>query len=88
MKDVFDMTEAEVDAELLSNGISPSEAISSAKTAVKAAMEKFTLGKLDIHFQSQFQETPSGVKVSSTLLRKLRGIDISEDHERDIGEMK
>lgn len=32
---------------------------------------KANLGKLDIHFQSQFQETPSGAKVSSTLLRKL-----------------
>lgn len=56
------------------------------RTPQEIAQAKANLGKLDIHFQSQFQETPSGVKVSSTLLRKLRGIDISEDHNHDAGE--
>lgn len=59
------------------------------RTPQEIEKAKVTLGKLDIHFQSQFQETPSGVKVSSTLLRKLGyesfnsadtdGMDIGED---------
>lgn len=59
------------------------------RTPQEIAQAKANLEKLDIHFQSQFQETPSGVKVSSTLLRKLGyesfnsadtdGMDVGED---------
>ena len=59
------------------------------RSVEEIAQAKANLGKLDIHFQSQFQETPSGVKVSSTLLRNLGyesfnsadtdGMDVGED---------
>ncbi len=56
----------------------------------KGAEAKANLGKLDIHFQSQFQETPSGVKVSSTLLRKLgyESFNSADDDAHDIGESR
>lgn len=45
---------------------------------------------MDIHFQTQFQETPSGVKVSSTLLKRLgyESFNSADDDAHDMGEMK
>lgn len=59
-----------------------------ARTPQEIAQAKANLGKLDIHFQSQFQETPSGVKVSSTLLHKLgyESFNSADTDHLDIGE--
>lgn len=47
---------------------------------------KANLGKLDIHFQSQFSEPIEGVRISTTLLRKLSTFNSADTDGMDMGE--
>jgi DNA repair exonuclease SbcCD ATPase subunit len=56
------------------------------RTAEEIAQAKVNLGKLDIHFQSQFSEPIEGVRISTTLLRKLSTFNSADTDGMDIGE--
>lgn len=47
---------------------------------------KVDLGKLDIHFQSHFSEPIEGVRISTTLLRKLSTFNSADDDPHDLGD--
>jgi hypothetical protein len=56
------------------------------RTAAEIAQAKAHLGKLDIHFQSQFSEPIEGVRISTTLLRKLSTFNSADTDGMDAGE--
>lgn len=56
------------------------------RTEAEIAQAKTNLGKLDIHFQSQFSEPIEGVRISTTLLRKLSTFNSADTDGMDIGE--
>lgn len=56
------------------------------RTPAEIAQAKANLGKLDIHFQSHFSEPIEGVRISTTLLRKLSTFNSADDDGMDAGE--
>ena len=56
------------------------------RTEAEIAQAKANLGKLDIHFQSHFSEPIEGVRISTTLLRKLSTFNSADDERYDAGE--
>jgi len=58
------------------------------RTEAEIAQAKANLGKLDIHFQSQFSEPIEGVRISTTLLRKLSTFNSADTDGMDMGGME